>query len=122
MRLGEIYQEFKDRLQFVCVYVREAHPSDGWASKNNAEAGIDFNQPTSPDERATVAKAMINAVDFAMPVILDEISNKFAERYGALPNRLYLLNEEGRIVYGGGIGPHAYDPEAWLEAIKEYIA
>ena len=102
--------------------MREAHPSDGWASKNNAEAGIDFEQPANPDERAVVAKAMIAAVGFTLPVVLDEIDNNVAETYGALPNRLYLLDQAGKIVYGGGIGPHAYDPEAWLEEIEDYIA
>lgn len=101
--------------------MREAHPSDGWASKNNDEAGIDFNQPTTPDERATVAKAMIDAMGFTLPIVLDDITNRVAERYGALPNRLYLLSKDGGIIYGGGIGPHGYDPEDWLKAIEDYV-
>ena len=109
-------------MQFVCVYVREAHPTDGWNSKNNEEAEVQFKQPTSLDERAIVAKAMIEGVGFTMPLVLDTMNNDIAEQYGALPNRLFIFDADGRVTYPGGIGPHAYDPEAWLETIENTVA
>ena len=54
--------------------------------------------------------------------ILDTMDNATAEQYGALPNRLFVFDEEGRVIYPGGIGPHAYDPEIWLEAIEKTVA
>ena len=50
------------------------------------------------------------------------MDNATAEQYGALPNRLFVFDEEGRVIYPGGIGPHAYDPEIWLEALEKTVA
>lgn len=38
--------------------------------------------------------------------------------YAAWPERIYIIGEDGRIAYKGGIGPFGYHPEemqAWLE-------
>ena len=35
-----MHRRYKDRAEFVAVYVREAHPSDGWALPNNDKIGI----------------------------------------------------------------------------------
>ena len=40
MRLNDIYEAHKDRVAFYCIYVREAHPDNGWRVPDNLEAGI----------------------------------------------------------------------------------
>ncbi len=30
MNLQDLYEKYKDRVEFVSIYVREAHPKDGW--------------------------------------------------------------------------------------------
>ena len=30
MRLVELYEQYRDRVEFMVVYVREAHPTDKW--------------------------------------------------------------------------------------------
>src|SRR5262249_14461656 len=48
-----VYQRFKDEATFLMVYVREAHPTDGWKMESNARAGVAIKQPTTFDERVT---------------------------------------------------------------------
>ena len=43
--LEKLYQRYRERAKFLLVYVREAHPSDGWWSLNNQRVGIDFTRP-----------------------------------------------------------------------------
>ena len=48
-------KQFGDRVQFVNVYVREAHPTDGWRMSSNDRDGVTFAQPTTDAERCEVA-------------------------------------------------------------------
>ena len=42
---------------FAMIYVREAHPTDGWVAESNERAGIKVSrQPGSYNERAGVAR------------------------------------------------------------------
>src|SRR5262249_47323477 len=53
----KLYRRYKDRATFVMVYVREAHPSDGWASESNVRVGITLAQPRTYEERVAAAQS-----------------------------------------------------------------
>jgi hypothetical protein len=44
-----------------------------------------------------------------------------AKAYGGLPERLYLIGLDGRVVYKGGMGPMFFRPSEWREAIASYL-
>ena len=50
-----MYERYKGRVEFLAVYVREAHPTDGWRMESNDRAGIPVRQPRSQRERNAVA-------------------------------------------------------------------
>ena len=52
---GSIRERYKDRATFVMVYVREAHPTDGWSMQSNARFGVAAKQPKSYEERVRSA-------------------------------------------------------------------
>ena len=41
----KLYRMYKDRATFVMVYVREAHPTDGWRMESNDRAEVALDQP-----------------------------------------------------------------------------
>ena len=49
--MNEIYNQYKEDMEFFFVYVREAHPTDGWQVDANVEEGILFRQHQSIEER-----------------------------------------------------------------------
>ena len=98
MRLNEIYVEFKDKVQFYCVYIQEAHPTDGRQSAGNLAEGIFYEQPKSIEEREELAQVCVLRLNLKMPMLLDNMSNEVDRRYAALPDRLYLLDENGVVV------------------------
>ena len=69
--MNEIYNEYKDKVAFLAVYVSEAHPTDGRVSENNVKAGICFLQPKTVDERNAVAKLFIQEMKFKTPLLLE---------------------------------------------------
>ena len=51
-----VYRRYKDQATFVMVYVREAHPTDGWKMDSNAGSGVAVKQPTTYAERVEVCE------------------------------------------------------------------
>lgn len=103
------------------MYIREAHPEDGWVVSMNRAEDIAVTDPTSNEERVEVATACALRLAIRMPVVVDDIDDAIASAYGALPDRLYLVGQGGRIAFQGEPGPWGFDPLA-LEAAIEALA
>src|SRR5262249_34958605 len=54
-RADDLALRYKDEAVFLAVYVREAHPTDGWRMASNDEAGVTFAQPRDYAERSWLA-------------------------------------------------------------------
>ncbi len=120
--LHDLYHRYGDQVEFLVVYIREAHPDDGWISEGNQEQGIHVYDPTTEEERTEVAQACAMALDIEMTVLVDPIDDTVASAYGALPDRLYLVGRDGRVAYQGEKGPHGFLPEVLEVAIRKELA
>jgi hypothetical protein len=118
VRLDNIAKEFGDRVEFLCVYIKEAHPTDGSQSSTNIDDDVLYTQPTNDDERAEVAAACMLRFNFSFPMVLDNMTNEVEGKYKAMPERLYMLDVDGRVTWKCGLGPHLFDPDGFEEAIK----
>jgi hypothetical protein len=121
VRLNEIYGKYRGRVWFDVIYIREAHPDDGWRVPENLRQDIRFREPRSAAERTAVASLCQLNLDLQMPMLVDSIDNTVEEQYIALPMRLYLIGKEGKIVYTGERGPFGFNPDTWEAAIKAEI-
>lgn len=121
MRLNEIAARFKDRMQFLCVYIQEAHPSDGWQVEANLEDDVVLTAPTTMAEREAIAEVCMLKLALDMPMVVDAMDDAIDRAYNALPERLYLLDADGRVVFKTVAGSHGFDPEAWAAAIAAHL-
>ncbi len=121
MRLNEIYDRCKGRLPFYAIYIREAHPDDGWRVPENLEQGIHHDEPTSDAERGEIAAVCRLKLDLRMPMLIDWIDNDVEEKYLATPIRLYVVDRDGGIAYAGEPGPFGFDPDSWERAIMAQL-
>ena len=119
MRLNEIAEKYADRMNFVCVYIKEAHPDDDDQVSKNLQDGIIYNQPTSDDERADIAAACMLRFNFSFPMLLDAIDDVTEDVYVAQPERLYVLDQNGVITWKCGLCPQYFDIDEYEEAVKE---
>lgn len=103
------------------VYIKEAHPSDGWRMPQNDRAGIDVDQPTSEVERLKVAQTACKALKLSMPCLIDNMLNTTDRQWSGWPDRLFVVGHDGLIAYRGEPGPRGFDPKAWEAAIKTAI-
>ena len=115
----QIYNDYKDHADFLTVYVREAHPTDEWQMKSNVKDDVCYAQPKTLEQRVAIAKDFTARYKFPLPFGIDDMSNAADSAYAAWPERLYIIDETGHIVYRGGLGPFHYKPaevRQWLAA------
>jgi hypothetical protein len=101
------------------VYVREAHPTDEWQMKSNVKDDVCYAQPKTLEQRVAIAKDFTSRFKFPLPFGIDEMGNPADNAYAAWPERLYVIDETGRVAYRGGMGPFHYKPAEvrdWLAA------
>jgi Iodothyronine deiodinase len=104
----QIFNDYKDRADFLTVYVREAHPTDEWQMKSNVK-----------DDRLAIANDFTKRFNYPVPFGVDDMNNAANDAYSAWPERLYVIDESGKIAYRGGMGPFNYNPaevRGWLAA------
>ena len=104
-------------MHFLLVYIREAHPEEGWIIPENRRSGIAVHEPATDDERRSVASTCAANLEVRMPVAIDGVDNAVASAYGGWPDRLYLVDSDRRIVFQGGEGPFGFKPDALEAAI-----
>lgn len=64
---------------------------------------MDSYDPKDLDERRAVAGDCINALEYAIPTLVDKMDGQVYKTYAAWPTRLYLIGSDGRVVYAGGM-------------------
>lgn len=112
-----IYEDYKDHAEFLTVYVREAHPTDEWQMKSNLKDDVCYAQPKTMEQRVFIANDFIKRFKYPVPFGIDDMSNAANDAYAAWPERIYVIDESGRLAYCGGMGPFHYDPKelrGWL--------
>lgn len=99
------------------MYIREAHPQDEWQMKSNVDQGVCYPQPHTLAQRVAIAGDFSQRFHFPLPLGIDDMHDTTDRAYSAWPERIYIVDESGTIVYKGGLGPFNYHPEearAWL--------
>ena len=116
-----MWERWREQVQFMVVYIREAHPEEGWVVTPNRDEDIRVNDPVTLDGRVEVAATCAINLQIRMPVVVDDIDDHIARAYGALPDRLYLVDRNGTIAFQGEQGPWGFDPQALESAISACV-
>ncbi len=101
------------------MYIREAHPTDGWRVQANDRAGIAIRQPRTYDERVGAAEQACAMLGLSLPGLVDGMDNGVNLAYSAWPDRVYVVNLDGRIVVKAAPGPRGF-PDG-LRATREWL-
>jgi Iodothyronine deiodinase len=116
-----MYQRYKDRAAFYVVYIGEAHPSDAWQLPSNVRDKVVYASPTSLDERTELAGICVTRLGIRVPSIIDSFDDAVEKAYSGWPDRLYLVDREGRIAYKSKPGPFGFKPDELEAALKPLL-
>ena len=114
MSLRDLYAEYSDQVEFLLIYIREAHAMNGWDIGSEVRA----NDPKTMEERRALAGECELAMQYGITTYVDEMDDPVMTAYAAWPERLYLVNTDGTVAYAGGLGPSGFKPAELNEAIE----
>jgi Iodothyronine deiodinase len=101
------------------VYIVEAHPSDVWQMESNIKDNVVFASPKTEDERALVAGACVRKLGIKFPAVLDQFENTTEKAYTGWPDRIYLIDANGRVSYKSKPGPFGFKPDDLSKALAQ---
>jgi len=119
--LNKLYEQYRDQVAFLVVYISEAHPSDVWQMQSNIKDKVVFASPRNQDERALVAGTCVRKLGIEIPAVLDEFGNSTESAYTAWPDRLYLIDGSGKVAYKSKPGPFGFEPDELGKALRKVV-
>jgi hypothetical protein len=82
-----LFSHFGERVQFVFVYVREAHP------------GENYPHHTGDEQKMQQAREWVELDRIPWTVAVDDLEGSTHKAYGPLPNSGYLIDRTGRVAF-----------------------
>ncbi len=91
------------------MYIREAHAAD---SKRPAPVpdGETINTPRSMAQRTVIANRCCKKLKIDMPCLVDDMSDSTDKAYSAWPDRVFLVDVDGKIAVRADRGPWGFSP------------
>jgi len=72
-------------------------------------------------ERRALAGTCETRLKYGIPTLVDEMDDGVMKAYAAWPDRLYLVDLDGRMAYAGGVGPRGFKPSKLKRAIEQLM-
>jgi hypothetical protein len=116
--LNALYQRYGNEVAFFVVYIGEAHPSDSWQLPSNIRDQVVYASPRDAEERAALANVCITRLGIKLPALVDRFDDSTEKAYAGWPDRLYLIDHDGRIAYKSRPGPFGFKPADLEAAIR----
>jgi len=89
--------------------------------ESNIKDKIVFLSPKNEDERALIAGACVRKLGIKFPAVLDEFGNSTEKAFTGWPDRLYLIDAQGRVAYKSKPGPFGFKPDELATALSRVM-
>ena len=108
-------------MAFYAVYIREAHTTDVWQDPDNVDDHVIFASPKDFDERSEMGKICVVKLGIKFPAVIDNFDNGTERNYTGWPDRLYVIDRDGRIAYKSGPGPFGFHPAGVQQTLEKLV-
>jgi len=99
----------------------EAHALDAWQDEDNHKDKISVASPRTLAERCAVEGTCATKLALRIPAVIDDLSNSTEEAYTAWPDRLYVIDADGRVAYKSKPGPFGFKPVDMEVVLKRIL-
>ena len=117
--MERLYASYNDDIEFLIVYIREAHPN--LLKKENYKAGV-LDQPKNMNERIILATQCVTQFKFTIPMVIDGMDGKVNNDYKAFPVRATVVDIDGKVVFYASKGPRDFRLPPVERTLKKLIA
>jgi Iodothyronine deiodinase len=119
--LNKLYREYRDRAAFYIVYIQEAHPIDAWQVDDNLRDDVLVASTMTKDDRVNAAGICIRNLGIELPALVDDPDNHVERAYTGWPDRLYVIDRDGRIAHKSAAGPFGFKPAEVQAALNQLV-
>ena len=112
-----MYVSYKDKVDFLLVYIAEAHPE-----QLTGDIGGIKSRPKDIKERAILATKCVSELKLSMPVVLDSMDGVAEEAYKGSPDRICIVDLDGKVAYYSKRGPRGFKPAEADAELKKLLA
>jgi type I thyroxine 5'-deiodinase len=88
---------------------------------SNVRDNVVFRSPQSDAERFHIADSCVRTLGIRFPALIDGIDNTVERQYTGWPDRLYLIDREGQVVFKSAPGPFGFQPGALAAALRRML-
>ena len=89
--------------------------------ESNLKQGVVFKQPKTMGERVEMVRTFVSKMEVETPTLIDDISNPANACYAAWPERIYIIDTSGTIVYKSAVGPMGFRPDEAEQALLQHL-
>jgi type I thyroxine 5'-deiodinase len=83
---------------------------DGWQMPSNVKDKVLVASAQTFDDRDSAANACVVKLGIKIPALVDDINDTTEVAYTGWPDRLYVIDRDGRIAYKSQPGPYGFKP------------
>jgi cytochrome c-type biogenesis protein CcmH/NrfG len=117
--LNLLHGRFGDRVKFLLVYIREAHPQgESWPSTVNEREKVNLPEARTESERVAHAALAQKRLDIAYEVTVDGMDGLLESAFGAFPSHAFVIDATGKVVFATALDEGRLQPSA-LESVLE---
>jgi len=117
-----MYEKYRGKAAFYVVYIGEAHPSDAWQLPSNLTDKVVYESPKDLGQRTDLAEICVTKLGITLPAIVDRFDDVVERAYTGWPDRLYLIDKDGRIAYKSRPGPFGFKPADLEAALQKTLS
>lgn len=119
--LNQIHRQLGDQVQFLQVYIREAHTAGEWQSSINEREGVNWKQPADAPQKAEHAVACSRLLKFQFPAVVDGMDHAVEDAYAAAPSRIYLVSPDGEILFRTRLSEFDFHADELTSALQRAL-
>lgn len=90
--------------------------------ESNEKQNVVFQSPRSIGDRTHIAESCVRNLHIQIPALLDNFQNTTEVAYTGWPDRLYLIDKDGRIAYKSAPGPFGFAPSTLEAALRKLLS
>jgi hypothetical protein len=89
---------------------------------SNREESFVFRQPQSMEQRLKLARILPDRLKYRIPLAVDPMDGRAEKAFAAWPERIYILDVGGKVVYKAEPGPFGFEPAEAEASLKRLLA
>lgn len=117
--LAAMRKRYGASVNFLLVYIREAHSTDKWQSTRNARDGIAIAPAANMAEKEEHAAMCSRKLHLDFPAVVDGMDGAVETAYSAWPSRALIVGTDGRVLYNSRLTELDFHPNEMESLLRQ---